>query len=405
MKEIPADQTCTSLPQQWHKPRGAKILPEPVMKCTFANSTTDRLEKRKREPVLCKLYDARSKAARTVPSKDDINNIAQQLKGRSKSIPFAYLLDDTKYDNTNTIFGNVPKGSILSYQLEDYKSSSYEFSTTNMPVPTTKQDINDIPRLPTKISDPSLPMNPSIFTDDQSKILNLIHVADLNKSYEIEAATIGQSSNQTWFNHRLMRLTASKFGEILNRKSKPSAAFLKNCFDQKNLSAVSAIAHGREKEDIAKEVYKKKMNVRIKHDVTVFDCGLVVNPAYPYLGASPHGKVLDKSVSEPFGLIEIKCPYKYRNSTPDEASRNQDFCLEKHNNILQLKRNHAYYQQVQGQLAICGLTWCDFIVCTSQGIHVERIQFDPHFWAIEMLPRLAEFYINYAVGYFVSKAS
>lgn len=147
------------------------------------------------------------------------------------------------------------------------------------------------------------------------------------------------------------------------------------------------------------------MNVRIKHDVTVFDCGLVVNPAYPYLGASPHGKVLDKSVSEPFGLIEIKCPYKYRNSTPDEASRNQDFCLEKHNNILQLKRNHAYYQQVQGQLAICGLTWCDFIVYTSQGIHVERIQFDPHFWAIEMLPRLAEFYINYAVGYFVSKAS
>ena len=29
--EIPADQTCTSVPQQWHKPRGASIEPEPVM--------------------------------------------------------------------------------------------------------------------------------------------------------------------------------------------------------------------------------------------------------------------------------------------------------------------------------------------------------------------------------------
>lgn len=106
--------------------------------------------------------------------------------------------------------------------------------------------------------------------------------------------------------------------------------------------------------------------------MTVFDPELVVNLAYPYFGASPDGKVLDKSVSETFGLIEIKCPYKYRNATPDEASRNQDFCLEKHNNILQLKRNHAYYQQVQCQLVICGQTWCDFIVYTSQGIHTCR---------------------------------
>ena len=98
--------------------------------------------------------------------------------------------------------------------------------------------------------------------------------------------------------------------------------------------------------------------------------------------------------------MEVKCPYKYRNSTPEEASQNEDFCLEKINIVLQLKRNHGYFHQVQGQLAICGLNWCDFVVYTTQGMHVERIKFDSNFWAIEMLPRLAEFYVNYALDYF-----
>lgn len=404
MKQIPSDKTCTSLPQQWHKPRGAKILPEPAMKCTFSNLSTDRQEKRKREPVLCKLYDARAKAAKTVPKETDVKDISQQLKSRNKSIPFAYLLDDTISTETNTIFGNVPKGSILSYQLEDYKSTIYVFSTTNVLDPIIAQVISDYPRLPTRISSPSLLLDSSIFTDNHNKILEMTQVENLDKSYKIEEETIGQSNNQKWFEYRAMRLTASKFGDILNRKSKPSEAFLKSCFERKNLAGVSAVAHGRDKEDTAKDLYKKKMNFRLKHDVTIYECGLVVNPAYPYLGASPDGKILDNTAPEPFGLMEIKCPYKYRNSTPEEASQNEDFCLEKINNVLQLKRNHGYFHQVQGQLAICGINWCDFVVYTSQGMHVERIKFDSHFWAIEMLPRLAEFYVNYALDYF-SKSS
>ena len=34
--EIPADKTCTSLPQAWSVPWGDRIEPEPVMKCTYA---------------------------------------------------------------------------------------------------------------------------------------------------------------------------------------------------------------------------------------------------------------------------------------------------------------------------------------------------------------------------------
>lgn len=61
LKEIPAHKTCTGLPQTWSVPRGDQIEPEPVMKCTFAQAFTDQVGKRKRPPISCKLYDARSK--------------------------------------------------------------------------------------------------------------------------------------------------------------------------------------------------------------------------------------------------------------------------------------------------------------------------------------------------------
>ena len=54
-----------------------------------------------------------------------------------------------------------------------------------------------------------------------------------------------------------------------------------------------------------------------------------------------------------YGLIEIKCPYKYRNLTPEDACLNGDFCSTlSTSKQIQLKRNHPYYSQIQGQLAM-----------------------------------------------------
>ena len=39
---------------------------------------------------------------------------------------------------------------------------------------------------------------------------------------------------------------------------------------------------------------------------TVFDAGLVVNPSFPYIGASLGGKGYDPTKKEPFGLLEVK---------------------------------------------------------------------------------------------------
>ena len=116
---------------------------------------------------------------------------------------------------------------------------------------------------------------------------------------------------------------------------------------------------------------KKKKN----HDVTVFYGGLTVNPAFPYLYAS------DK-----FGLLEIKCPFKYINEIPSAVLGNADFCLERIAGRPRLNRKYDYNCQVQGQMAISGLSCYDFVIYTNKGIFVERIMFDNDLWIKECFP-------------------
>lgn len=90
----------------------------------------------------------------------------------------------------------------------------------------------------------------------------------------------------------------------------------------------------------------------------VHDCGLCVNPEFPFLGATPDGIVCDEGTS---GNIEIKCPYTARDMTIEESLSLPNFCLHKTDDKVSLKKSHAYYFQVQGQLMTTGVTYCDFL--------------------------------------------
>ena len=50
--------------------------------------------------------------------------------------------------------------------------------------------------------------------------------------------------------------------------------------------------------------------------------------------------------------------------------------------------------QVQGQMGIGNRQWCDFVVYTTRGIHVQRIDFGKVYWERTLLPKLTEFYDN-----------
>lgn len=67
-------------------------------------------------------------------------------------------------------------------------------------------------------------------------------------------------------------------------------------------------------------------------------------------------------------MVEIKCPNV--KSYIDCSS------LQMSNGAFQLKKSHAYFWQIQGQLLISGLEWCDFFVWAEEDFFVQRLQSD-----------------------------
>ena len=81
-----------------------------------------------------------------------------------------------------------------------------------------------------------------------------------------------------------------------------------------------------------------------------------------------------------YGLAEYKCPYSARDSTVEEACTKKDFMTHMKEGRVELKCTHKYYYQVQGQMAICRRTLCDFVIWTPYSVTSERINFDENFW-------------------------
>ena len=221
---------------------------------------------------------------------------------------------------------------------------------------------------------------------------------DMSSAHALNIETVGQSESPKWREERRVRLTASNFGAIIKRKMAPSESFMRSIFNPVDISKVSSVSYGRNREGIAKEKYIKKMEKNKKHVITLFDTGLCVNPSFPHLGATPDGRVLDRSVATPLGILEIKCPCKFRDFLPEDASSHRDFCLQMVNNKLMLKENHPYYYQVQGQMAIAQVEWCDFAVYTTKGIHVQRISYNNDVWQ-DMFCKLNDFYFKHGVPF------
>ena len=116
----------------------------------------------------------------------------------------------------------------------------------------------------------------------------------------------------------------------------------------KDLSNVPAIKYGLENETKAAKIYEKNMNSS-RNTIILMQCGMIINPRMPWLSTSPDRKVLD-SVFGP-GIVEIKCPYTFRNLKP-EACRDPKFFCCLVDGKPTLKKDHNYYFQIQGPLGV-----------------------------------------------------
>ena len=132
--------------------------------------------------------------------------------------------------------------------------------------------------------------------------------------------------------------------------------------------------------------------------LAVTESGLVINPQWPFIAASPDGVISCKCHEK--GVLEIKFPYTHRNEGVEAAACNDsNFCLQEHEGTLRLDRNHAYYYQVQTQMFVCDVTYCEFCVCTfpshlnDSAVFVEWITRDENLWNT-ILQKSKQFFIT-----------
>ena len=198
-----------------------------------------------------------------------------------------------------------------------------------------------------------------------------------------------------WLEHRRGLITASHFHSVLHYAGKryPSTIVDKIMQYSSPNPDIPALKWGRAHEADAYEYY---VNFISDHeDVTVRKCGLLINPRYPYLGASPDGMVSCSCCGD--GLIEIKCPFKYKDVFPteDEAVDDKNYCLKRNTNgEVRLSTTHSYFDQIQGQMVVSEFKYCDFICWTNEGIFIERVYLDEEYEQ-KNLPKFKQFFIQF----------
>jgi len=82
-------------------------------------------------------------------------------------------------------------------------------------------------------------------------------------------------------------------------------------------------------------------------NVSMNNSGLVINPSFPYLGASPDGIINCDCCGK--GCLEIKCPHTL---SEGGETRSMSYLFNGH-----LSKNHQYYYQLQTEILLCLFVW------------------------------------------------
>jgi hypothetical protein len=391
-KQIPTDVSKTSVPQAWHKPRIEGVSAEPIMHIEMHKSKRDI----KQFPST--LYEARAPNAITNDG-DLLTSVQHQLSQENPLYGLHMVNKETgNTDYCRTQLGTyVPRGSPLSYQLS-LTEGNFDIDCHIMSLDhfrcTEGCVVRGIDMYPVFPLD--TPGEPELDNDLSPEFLQVIHSlsVDQDQSKEIELKTRDQANSDQWWEERKLRITASNFAEICNRKKDNCKKFVERLQGKPSLKVPLSIKHGKDHEHVGIRKYHQYM-IHTGHKVDIQSSGLVVRSDLPYLGCSPDGKVVDPISHPHFGIIEVKCPYKYRGIKPKEAAGiDKDFCLHvSPTGVLSLRQNHSYYFQVQGQMALTGASWCDFVVYTFKGLFIERIKYNSIVWN-NMLHKLKTFYFK-----------
>lgn len=208
----------------------------------------------------------------------------------------------------------------------------------------------------------------------------------------VESNTREQSKCLKWFTYRAGRITASLMKSICATSvSQPSVSLVKRiCYPEKHKFSSAATEWGLQHENAALSSYKAKA-VQQHKDFVLRKTGVFLCVKHPHLVASPDSFTSCACCGD--GIVEVKCPYSAAHCDILDTLNSPNCCLEQINGRLGLKRTHAYYFQVQTQIAVCRVKYCDFVLWTPTSLHIERVLEDAVFFN-EILPKATHFFTH-----------
>lgn len=190
---------------------------------------------------------------------------------------------------------------------------------------------------------------------------------------EIERSTHGQSKSLRWELERKGRITASVLHRVATCRS-GADGLVAEIMGYIKAPSVFNLRWGSQMEPKAKEAFIAKES-GAHRGFQLHGCGLFVMGKHPYLAASPDAIVSCECCDK--AVLEVKCPATLKGQSFSTDTKQLTYM----NQSMQLRRDHAYYTQVQSQMAATQLSRAYFVVFTGCELTVEIIYFDEIFWA------------------------
>ncbi|KAI4824945.1 hypothetical protein KUCAC02_020656 [Chaenocephalus aceratus] len=197
-----------------------------------------------------------------------------------------------------------------------------------------------------------------------------------------------QSKSLVWYEQRAGRITSSVSHSVLRTSTtKPSQYLIKSiCCDRPSNLKTTAIVWGNEHEQVARQQYADGAISSVHSDLKVNNCGLLIKREQPFLAASPDAMLACSCHG--MGVLEIKCPFKFREMSVEEMSKEKDSCRDQN---LELKESHQYYTQTQHQMYVTGASYCEFLMWLPTGGHVCTV-FPDKEYTLTSVPVLTAFW-------------
>lgn len=195
----------------------------------------------------------------------------------------------------------------------------------------------------------------------------------------IEEVTQDRWKSWYWQKLRAGRVTASKFMAVCNASlSNPDKNLLTEiCYPEK----CGNPSKNDQTEFMAMAMESFSLQMKKLH--ANFNCktvGLIVDPNYPYFAATPDGVCSCQCCGEYF--VEIKCPFSaaQQNASVENLMQLKDSFMETINGGYCLRHDHAFYYQLQMQMALGKKKFAIFYVWSTKFRIMNRIPFDASFW-------------------------